>query len=193
MLRKTVYALALCGAASLLLGVRTLWSAHDELERAHRVSGKERVDHLRAAAEFYNPFGGACRQALDELRDIGFSHDAEALLAWRSIRSAILSARSLYTPEKPRLAEANRQIALRTSTSAAEQAQLLAVLENTKQPSALWSVVALLGLGGLAASMGAFFKFAIDDEDRVIGGRAFYCGLALALSLTLLYCGLKWA
>ena len=102
-----------------------------------------------------------------------------ALSAHRAIRSAILSARSVYTPERARLDAANQRIAGLMAALPAPpmdagkspdglRQEHLALLERDDAPSVLWTLVLLAGFVAWVGGAFVFTVRAIDAEDRWI-------------------------
>jgi len=173
-------------AAAVLLG-RVLWSSRAELELG--TAAYERGDwpaailHLSRSAHWYAPGNPYAIEALEQLRQIGRRAEMEgqvdpALSAYRAIRTSCLGTRSLYTPHRRRLNEANRRIAAlmarqdpppmdRGKTVAQRQQEHLALLERVEEPSPLLSLVACLAfLTWVGGAFGFVFR-ALDPELRL--------------------------
>ena len=178
---------ALLGLAALgLLAGRVVCSSRAELaegrqafERGDRAAA---VVHLRRAAHFYAPGNPYVVAALEELRSIGRQAEIEgqdelALAAYRAIRTSALGTRSLYTPHRDRLDEANGRIASlmargerppmdRGKTVEQVRAEHLALLRDVEAPDPLWSAVACLAfLGWIGGAFLLIFR-GFDEELR---------------------------
>lgn len=201
------------GVLLLVLAARVVTASAGELREADalRQSGQveSAVAHYRRAARWYAPGNPYSTEALDRLAEIaGDAEEASdpdlALAAWRSIRGAILGARSFYVPHADRLEIADQHIAtimaglppppIDAARSPEERrAQHLALLRGVRRPSVPWAITALLGLATwIVAALGLLTR-AIDEDDRlvpraarlwgtiwIVGFGLFVLGLALA-------------
>ena len=198
----------------LLVAVVRVWTgARDEL--AAGADAEARGDpataavHYRRAVSWYLPGLPVGDTALDKLEQIALRAEQTgdfdlALLAWRSARAGILSARSFYTPHARRLVTAEDKIAFFMAAQDPPPVDIgkgqdqvrrehRALLAQHGRPNPGW---ALLALAGLALWVGALFGFARQAEDRhgrfqapavsrwglpfLLGLAAFLVGLRLA-------------
>jgi hypothetical protein len=201
---------------ALLLAVlvaRVVTSSRTELETADRLLAAgdwdSSVIHYRRAARWYAPGSPYHVTALTRLFALGAraekQRDTErALTAYRSVRAAILSARSFYTPEGARLKAANEKIAALTAslrppaidgTKSFEQRRRehLALLQTRYGPNIFWSWILLAGFIAWVSGAYAFTIYAIDAQDRWIGREARRWGTAIVLGLGLFILGLALA
>lgn len=212
-LRSLARASGVLGVLLVVLAVRVVTASAGELHQADSLRARGEIEpaiaHYRRAARWYAPGNPYCAEALDRLAEIALeaeeANDPErALAAWRSIRGAILGARSFYVPHADRLALADEHIATRmadlpppaidSERSVAERrAQHLALLRRVTRPSVPWAITALLGLATwILAALGLLLR-AIDEDDRlvpraarlwgtiwIVGFGLFVLGLALA-------------
>lgn len=128
--------------------------ARNEVERG--------VGHLRRAAHLRLPWGGPSREGFEALES--FARESEvrgqsdrALLAWRAVRASARGTRWLATPERERLARADRRIASlmarlppapedRDVPASRREEQLLAGLVERADADPAWRLVAAVGL-----------------------------------------------
>lgn len=170
----------------LMIEARAVLSGRSELLRAERASSaSERVMHLRRAARWRAPFSPYPETALRRLRALALttSDPALALIAWESIRGALLGSRVFGVPGPERLREANDRIAaLRAGASSGDDhRRLLATLERVRGPDRWWSAAALVGLCAWIAGGVGLGKRTGLRIGLVVGGFAlFLAGLALA-------------
>ena len=184
--------------AVCVVAVRVVIEGRAEL-RAGRAAAAEdlpgAITHLGRAARWYAPGASAPADALDDLRTIGLTAEGHgdsklALDAWQTVRGAILSTRSTYTPHADRLEEANEHIATlmaqtEPATVAPGQTQdqrrswHLDLLERDDAPKVGWTLLALLGLGGWIAAAFLFIYRAVGEDDRLKARTALACGLAI--------------
>ena len=187
--------LRVAGAIGVLIAIllaRVLSASSAELEAAESLRARGDVEasiaHYRRAARWYAPGNPFCTTALARLGAI--ARDAEdegdvqlALAAWRSVRSAIMSARSTYVPHQQALAEADEHIAELMASETAPaidadrsreelRAAHLELLQRDLDPALGWTIIALLGLAAWIGGAFAFVTRGIDAEDRVVGREA---------------------
>jgi hypothetical protein len=209
LLRLAIVAAALLGA----LAIRVVVSARAELERAESLQAEGRLDgaivHFRRAARWYAPGSPYHRRALDRLMALGADAEARgetglALGAFRAVRSAIMSTRSFYTPERETLERADRKIAALMASlppppvdagkSRAElQAEHLALLQAETGPDPFWTSVLLLGFLAWVGGAFAFTYRAIDDEHRFVPGQVRRWTLVIAIGFALFVLGMAMA
>lgn len=207
--RFALYA-ALLASALAVVAARVVWSARSELAQAAQALAANDEDagivHLRRAARWYAPGSPYHVRALEQLARIGASAEKRgdvdhALSAYRSLRGAIMAARSLYVPEPARLDAANRRIAALMASlpppgvdQGKSRAQLerehLALLRAVPGPNTFWSCVLLLGFACWVGSAFAFSARAIDDEDRWVAREARRWGSLIALGFGLFVLGM---
>jgi hypothetical protein len=211
--RGWLRALLLLGVLLGAFSVRVVTSAIAELRAGddYRAHGQleAAVVHYRRAARWYAPGSPYHVEALGHLGAIGA--DAErrgdselALSAYRAVRAAIMSTRSLYVPERARLEAADERIASLMADLPAPpmdagksreqlRAEHLALLRADPGPSVLWSVVLLFGFLAWVSGAFAFSQRAIDDEDRFVRAEALRWGTLIVLGFGLFVLGLSLA
>jgi hypothetical protein len=209
----------LCKVIALLafvwsvVALRVVTSARQELIEADAYRARADIDsaivHYRRAARWYAPGSPYHVQALQHLAELG--HEAQqqgdrerALLAYRSLRSAIMATRSAYVPEPARLRAANQRIAALMSelpppgmdagkSKAQLQREHLALLEAVPGPNVFWTCVLLCGFFGWVAAAFAFSARAIDEDDRWVVPEARRWGALIALGFGLFVLGMALA
>lgn len=204
------------GAIGLVLLVaftaRVVTSARSELaigDSLRKEDAVAAVVHYRRAARFYAPLSAYHVEALDRLAEIG--EEAErlgdvelALSAFRAVRSGILSARSVYIPERERLSVANRRIADLMAAQPpppmdagksrqALRAEHLALLEAVPGPHVGWTLVLLVGFFSWVTGAFMFTQRAIDPDDRLIPRQARLWGAVVVVGLGMFVVGLRLA
>lgn len=212
--RRTFFrALALVGVLLAVAAVRVVSGSRAELRRAEMRQSHGDVQgaivHLRRAARWYAPGNPFCRSALDRLRRIALTAEREerpdeALSAWRSIRSALLSARSVIVPHAGRLREADERIADLVTAAApppfeaprpadSRRRAELSRLREVPGPSALWSIVLLLGWLAWTGGAFGFAQHALTEEGRVRGTAARWWGTAIVVGFGVFVLGMVLA
>jgi hypothetical protein len=201
---------ALAACALALVAVRVVLSARAELAQAEQALSNHDEDaaivHLRRAARWYAPGSPYHVRALEQLAQLGRAAEQRgdvqgALSAYRSLRGAIMAARSLYVPERARLDAANRRIAALMASLPApgvdrgkSRAQLerehLALLRAIPGPNTFWSCVVLLGFACWVGAAFAFSARAIDADDRWVAREARRWGSLIALGFGLFVLGM---
>ena len=204
---------AVCGVLLLSFVVRVVSSAASELSTADAAFARGDVDaaivHYRRAARWYAPGSPYHVEALARLGRIGAhaeqAKDTEqALAAYRAVRSAIMSTRSFYVPERARLAAADRRIAALMASLPPPpmdagksrkqlEAEHLALLEQEPGPSVLWSIVLLLGFAAWLCGAFAFTLRAIDAEDRFVRHEALRWSAVMVVGFGLFVLGMSLA
>jgi len=193
--------------------LRVLVSARSELRTADDFRSHGDLEaalvHYRRAARWYAPGSPYHGEALQKLGAMGAQAEQRgdkelALSAYRAVRSAIMSTRSFYIPERARLRAADERIA----SLMAEQPQPpmdagksreqlrkehLALLEAEPGPSVLWSCVLLLGFFAWVGGAFAFTLRAIDAEDRFIPREVLRWGTLIVLGFGLFVLGMSLA
>jgi len=212
-LRAVGKGLTIVGVVLAVLAVRVVTSSEAELSKgAHyeeRGETERAIVHYRRAASWYAPGNPYVVDALDRLDSIGLAaeHRGEvdiALLSFRSIRGAILSTRSTYTPHRDRLTSADAHIAAlmaaedpppmdASKTPAELEAEHLALLRDNRRPDVLWSFVLLLGFAAWVGGAFAFATRAIDDDDRMVAGPARLWGTTIIVGFGLFFLGMALA
>lgn len=196
---------------------RSEWLAGRDAERralgqadaAARGAGlDDALVHYRRAARWYAPGSGYVARSLDALARLGALAERQgdlprALEAHRAIRSAILGARSFYTPHADRLAAANRHLARLSAAVQGEkqgaearaklEAWHLAALRRDTAPSVGWSVLAVLGFLGWVSAAFVFIYRAITPEDQLLNRPALIWGGVILVCLLLWLLGLSQA
>jgi len=193
--------------------LRVLVSARSELRTADDFQAHGDLEaalvHYRRAARWYapgSPYHGAALQKLGAMGAQAEQRGDEelALSAYRAVRSAIMSTRSFYVPERARLRAADERIASLMAEQPAppmdagkSREQLrkehLALLEAEPGPSVLWSCVLLLGFFAWVGGAFAFTLRAIDADDRFIPREALRWGALIALGFGLFVLGMSLA
>lgn len=209
-LLRTALIVALLFAA---VAVRVVAGAKAELEVAEKHEQEGDLDaavvHYRRAARWYAPLSPYHVQALAALGRIGAAAEQggdteRALSAYRAVRSSVLATRSLYVPERERLAAADKRIAAlmaglpppqMDAGKSREQLERehLALLEHDPDPKLGWTLLLLLGFGGWVAGAFAFSVRAIDGEDRFIRAEAIRWGSLIAVGFALFVLGMAMA
>jgi hypothetical protein len=212
-LRVAGKGLTIAGVVLAVLAVRVVTSSHAELARADDLRQRGEIEtaivHYRRAASWYAPGNPHVVDALTDLAEIGGAAEDEgdverALLAYRSIRGAILTTRSTYTPHQDRLARANQRIAALMAaedpppmdagkTQTELEAEHLALLTETRRPSVLWSLVLIAGFLAWVFGAFAFAARAIDEEDRIVVGPARLWGTTVVIGFGLFFLGMALA
>jgi tetratricopeptide (TPR) repeat protein len=187
--------------------------AKAELEIAERHAQEGDLEaaivHYRRAARWYAPFSPYHVQALAALGRIGAEAEQKpdvelALSAYRAVRSAILSTRSFYVPERERLDAADKRIAslmaglpppqmdAGKSREQLEQ-EHLALLQHDPDPKLGWTLLLLLGFAAWVGGAFAFTLRAIDSEDRFIRREAVRWGAVIVVGFALFVLGMTLA
>lgn len=198
-------------AAVLALGVFTARQVRDgeaELARSDRTFDegelRDATLHARRAASAYAPGAPHVTRAYGRLEAIALGAEAaarpaDALAAWRAIRSAALESRHLWPVEPARLERANREIARLESHAASEPADgaraaaeaARRALERDDAPTPLMLV--LLAVGFLCA-LGGLGMLAVRGllPDGTVNWQRARVGLILALSGAILWTMAVW-
>lgn len=213
-LRAVAPKVLLCASALLaLVAVRCVVAAREELtagitlEHAGDIPGA--LVHYRRSVRWYVPWSGVGVEAVEAMRRVALGAErrgeaAVALHAWRALRGALQSARSVYVPFAHRLREADGRIAalMASGESPPADAQLSGperqrfyAAELAQNPGAkpLW---VLLALAGMLLWMGATITFlvrGIDEHDRVVSAEAYRLGTVVVLGLGMFLVGLALA
>lgn len=165
--------------------------------------------HYRRAVAWHLPGHRVGPDALDHLERIALQAESSgdfdlALLAWRSARAGILSARSFYTPHAGRLGAAEDKIAFFMAAQDPPPVDVgkgqdqvrrehRALLANHARPQPGWALLAIAGLALWVWSLFGFARRAEDQHGRfrapaisrfglpfLVGVAAFIVGLRLA-------------
>lgn len=196
-----------------VLSVKVVLSSQAELDQAVRAEGAGHLEvaitHYRRAARWYLPIQPSADQALDRLMAIGEEAEGRgdrvlALASYRSAHAAIMSTRSLWVPDRERLHRADERIAHLMATGevpsmdarlaeADREALYLEMLEEDRDPTAGWALLALVGFAAWLVGAWGVFTRALDEDDHfiqvelrkwgtlfVLGFGLFALGLALA-------------
>jgi hypothetical protein len=200
----------------LVLGsfaLRVVTSAASELRAGDRYRDRGELEaaliHYRRAGRWYAPGSPYHVEALGRLGKIGADAERKAdvdlaLAAYRAIRAAIMSTRSFYVPEAERLRAADERIAVLMAglpppamDAAKSREQLrkehLALLQADPGPSALWSLVLLLGFALWVGSAFAFTVRAVDEHDRFVRPEVLRWGALIAVGFGLFVLGMTLA
>ncbi len=212
-MKRALGILALAAIGLALVTARVLWSSRTEWRDAEAKlaagDGTGAVDGFGRAARLYAPASPWVRRSLDRLQEIGERAEAAgqpqpALAAWNELRASVLATRSLYTPNRDRLARADEHIAALMARvespavdpgadEAARRRWHAARLAETSEPSVGWSLLALAGLFAWIAAAAAFLLRAVDENDRLRRGAALACALALVAGFAAFLLGLARA
>ncbi|MCS6799811.1 MAG: hypothetical protein NZ898_15060 [Myxococcota bacterium] len=203
--------LLVAAAIYTLLAVRAWVAGRQELADGRQAERRGDLDaavaHYRRAVRWYLPAAPHVVEGIEALarlaRQAERANDTErALLAWRSLRGAILSTRSLYTPHEAWVDLADERIAalmasqppppIDAGRSADERhTEYLAQLRAARErPTPGW---ALLAVGGFALFVGAVATLLVrglDAEDRFVRPVAARCALAALAGLFAFLLGL---
>jgi len=201
---------AVAGVLLAVLAVRVVTASRAELADADDRHARNDIEGAivgyRRAARWYAPANPYSADALAKLERIAMEaersgNSARALVAFRAMRSAIMTGRSFYVPFRAELAVADRHIAHLVAradrgaqTSAANAARVerehMALLEADPRPGVVWSFVLLIGFGGwIAGAVGLAIR-AIDDEGRIVGREARRWGTVMIAGFGLFVLGL---
>jgi len=202
--------LSLC----VLLGIgvvimRVFWDGRAALAAGDAAIAKgaveEAVADWRRAARWYAPGAPHVADAYERLETLAREADSHgdrsgALVAWRAIRSSVLSTRSFYTPYPELLAAANERIAalMAAEEKAGDAARNeperrsfhLALLRRDDSPSLVFTALAL---AGFAAWVGGGFWFArrgVTADDQLDRREAIRGGLLVLVGLVVWMVGL---
>jgi hypothetical protein len=209
--RTLLRAMAVLGFVLFVIVIRVVSSARTELAEADRLLAASDVDgaivHYRRAARWYAPGSPYHVRALERLTRVASRSEQagdreRALLAYRSVRGAIMATRSLYVPEPQRLAATNERIAALMSElpppgmdAGKSREQLrrehLALLTQLPGPDPFWTCVLLLGFFGWIAAALVFSARAIDAHDRWVRSEALRWGAVIALGFGLFVLGMS--
>jgi hypothetical protein len=199
--------------ALIVLGAKVAVAGRAALEEGLRAEADGEPDvaiaHHRRALRWFLPIAPWSDAALERLLAIGAAAEengetARALSAYRSVRAGVMAGRSLWIPHAEALRDADERIAhLMASgdvppmdarlTEPEREARYLALLEEDRDPTLGWALLALLGFGLWIAGAHGVLTRAIDRDDRVVetelrtwgtvfvlGFGCFALGLALA-------------
>jgi hypothetical protein len=211
--RTLLQGLALVGFVLSVITLRVVSSAREELGVADAAFARSDLDaaivHYRRAARWYAPGSPYHALALHQLAQIGSAAEQSgererALLAYRSLRGAIMATRSVFVPEPARLAAANQHIAqlmaelpapgMDAGKAAAQlRREHLALLEALPGPNVFWTCVLLSGFFGWIAAGFAFSMRAIDEDDRWVTAEVRRWGALIVLGFGLFVLGMLFA
>lgn len=201
-LRPAARGAAALGVLLAVLAVRVVTGSRAEFLRGESLEAHQDVDGAilayRRAARLYAPGNPYAVEALDRLEAIAARAEAagdeeRALAAYRSMRGAILSARSVYVPHRARLARADERIAALTSGDEDERLETLRQLRAPRRPHVGWTILLLAGWIGWTVGAFAFARRAIDEEDRLVPGAARVWGTVIVLGFGLFVIGMALA
>ena len=159
----------------------------------------EALTHFRRAGRSYVPLSSYHVRALSRLQRLAEQAERDgdadlALSTYRAIRSAILSARSLYTPERRTLELANQHIATLMArqppppidvgkSEAQLRAEHLALLSTPAGPHQGFALLALAGLVTWIGGAYLLFQRGMSDEGHLVAKRASRYGVAIVMGL----------
>lgn len=156
------------GLRAVLSGRRALADGDDWMLRGKPA---EAIRSYEAAARWYVPLAPHVDAAYAKLHAL--TGTADALLAWRAIRSAARATRSLWQPHAADLAEADAQIA-KLEAGATPEAWFAGRLAEDPRPSI--AMAALAGLGILLWLLGTavvvFRRWSVPAGATIIVGVA---------------------
>lgn len=201
-------------AAGSLLVLLSVMSVRAYLEaRSHRARARTFVANsdldsaiieLREAARWAAPLNFAMDAALDDLLRMGQlarerGERTRALAAFRSVHAAIHASRSLWLPNRSRLDQADRAIAMLmaeegSSTGSVDPAVVDANVRalSVERPRPWWALTAVLGF--IAWVLGAliFMTRGLDAHGRLVRKVAKRSGLAVILGWVAFVLGLRF-
>lgn len=212
-LRPLFQMVSVIGILLMVLMIRVVSSAKNELLEADLLLAKGEIDaaivHYRRASRWYAPGSPYHVEGLIKLSQIARRSEQQgdvrrALTAYRSIRAAIMSSRSLYTPESHRLEFANLRIAELMASLPVPPIDVgkshrrlrdehLAMLKSCKGPDVLWTCVLLLGFLGWIIGAFIFSVRAIDEDDHLVWSEVRRWGTIIVLGFGLFVLGLVFA
>ncbi|MFK7985390.1 MAG: hypothetical protein AB8I08_05120 [Sandaracinaceae bacterium] len=207
-LRGGARVVALLGVLLAVLAVRVVTASRAELERGDRAQERGDVDAAivayRRAARWYAPASPYPPAALDRLASLAETADENAdpetaIAAWRSMRGAILAARSLTVPFPDRRARAEREIVRlvgeQANDAGQEDARRRAAEAYARpiDPHPGFTVLLLLGWIGWVTGAFLFAQRAIDEEDRIQPGPARVLGTIVVLGFGMFVIGMALA
>jgi uncharacterized membrane protein YgcG len=177
--------------AGLSLAQAQALEAQQELELA--------IVCYRRTVRWYSPASGPVKTALARLWSLGQSQEKEghiglALLAYRSIRSALYGIRSVYQPHADKIPAASQRIAAlmagqegaQTGTDRHQErvAHQLALLGVDHSPDVGWSLLAVLAFLAWCWSLYSLAIHAFDDKSgALIADAAVRRGAVVAVTL----------
>ncbi len=201
-LRRIARGVAVAGVILAVLAVRVVTSAHAELIRGEALMARGDPDSailaFRRAARFYAPGNPYSNEGLRHLWRVGTAAERageteRALAAYRSMRAAIMSSRSVYVPHRAMLERADQAIARLGAGSGESARELLAQLEAPPRPHVGWLLVVLAGWIAWTAGAFAFAQRAIDEEDRLRPSAARLWGTVIVFGFGLFVIGMALA
>ncbi|QQR91653.1 MAG: hypothetical protein IPJ88_08030 [Myxococcales bacterium] len=172
--------------------IRVTLAAHAEYEEAATLQKSGDLDsaivHYRRAARWYLPLFSTPTRALDQLERIANTYKKSgdvhgALAARRSMRAAIMSSRSFYTPHGDYLERSNREIASLMASlpplpkdvaksKASLRKDYFSELEHSRGPNTFWTLVLLLGFALWVGGAFVFFHRAFGPEQQLLKNEA---------------------
>ena len=211
--RAAIRGLAIAGAIALAVTARVVVGSVVELghgDEALAAGDEEGARmHFRLAGSWYapgNPWSDRALGRLEAMAENARRRGAiqESVLAWRSVRSAILGTAGLYMPREDRLERANEAIATlmvqqdrapldAERTDPELRASYRALLDASPTPRPGWTLLVLVGFGlwvGAALSMSAR---AFDADDRFLRPQGLRHLAWVAVGLVLFAMGLAFA
>jgi hypothetical protein len=160
--------------------------------------------HARRAATAFAPGAPHVSRAYRRLEAIAVgaeasSRDADALAAWRAVRSAALETRHLWVAMPAQLARANDNIArLSARTEAATPEEQRRALQSAKAellrdeaPSGHWLILLCCGFFAALCGLGWVGIRGVDRDGRLVAAQARW-GVLLALVGVVLWAVSAW-
>jgi hypothetical protein len=200
-------------AALSLLVLLSVMSARAYLEaRAHRAQARAalaRLDadsaiiELRQAARWAAPLNFAMDAALDDLLRIGQlarerGERARALSAFRAVHAAIHASRSLWLPNRSRLDQADRAIAMLLVEEGSPAGNVdPAIVDahvralNVERPRAWWALTAVSGFIAWVLGAMIFMTRGLDAHGRLVRKVAKRSALAVIFGWAAFVIGLR--
>lgn len=194
--------LALLGVLFAVLAVRAVTSSRAQLQRGDVLRDAGNLDGAiiayRRSARWYAPGNPYVPQALDRLEAIATEAEAagegeRAIVAWRSMRGAILATRSVYMPHAERLARAEAGLEQALATPERETRRRPAGVTGEPRPRLVWTLVLLAGWIAWTGGAFLFAQRALDEEDRVRGKSARLWGSVVLIGFGLFVIGMALA
>lgn len=190
-----VVAIVLAGLGALC--IRVVVEGRRALAAGDTAASEGRLDDAiagwEAAARWYLPFAPHVDEAYGRLTELAANDHRRALAAWRSVRSAALATRTLWTPHADDLLAANAQIAELASRdpegasaagadAAARKTWHTEQLARDPGPSRGGVFLAVLGIGAWLAGIGVVVRgpARVGAAVTVLGLIGWMIGLAIA-------------
>jgi hypothetical protein len=201
-------------AAGSLLVLLSVMSVRAYLEaRAHRAQARvfmaeadadSAIIELRQAARWAAPLNFAMDAALDDLLRMGQlarerGERSRALAAFRAVHAAIHASRSLWLPNRSRLDQADRAIAMlmaeeSSSAGTVDPALVDAHVRalNVERPRPWWTLTAVLGFAAWVLGAVIFMTRGLDARGRLVRKVAKRSVLAVLVGWVAFVLGLRF-